>query len=46
LSEDKAIIRSSKAVDQVIVQKATNKKYKLWVDKDMVKEVMELYVKL
>jgi hypothetical protein len=35
------IIGSSKPVDQVIiVQKAKNKKYKLWLDEVMVKEGM------
>jgi hypothetical protein len=42
MREDKAITGSSKTVDQVIiVQKAKNKKYKLWVDEDTVKEGME-----
>jgi hypothetical protein len=41
MSEDKLIIGSSNTVDQaIIVQKAKNKKCKLWVDKDIVKEGM------
>jgi hypothetical protein len=40
MSEDKVIIGSFKTVDQDSFQKAENKKYKLWVDKDIVKEKM------
>jgi hypothetical protein len=44
MSEDKVIIGSSKTVDQVIVQKAKNKKYKLCVDEDIAKKGMEFYL--
>jgi hypothetical protein len=38
MAEDRVVIGSSKTVDQVIVQQAKNKKYKLWEDEDIVKE--------
>jgi hypothetical protein len=45
MAEDKVVIGSSKTVDQVIVQQARNKKYKLWEDEDIVKEGIEYYMK-
>jgi hypothetical protein len=45
MSENSVITGSSKRVDQVIiVQKAKNKQYKLWVDEDPVKIGMEFCV--
>jgi hypothetical protein len=36
MNEDKVVIGSNKTVDRVIVQKKKEKKYKHWVDKDIV----------
>ncbi len=45
MNEDKVVIGSNKTVDRVIVQKKKEKKYKHWVDEDIVKEALDFYVK-
>jgi hypothetical protein len=44
-AEGKVNIGSSKTVDEVIVLKTKNKKYKLWADKDIAKEGLEFFTK-
>jgi hypothetical protein len=43
MSEYKVIIGSSKTFDHIIIQKRKLNKYKLWVDKDIIKEGIKFY---